>query len=351
MLVGVNYPWFDYGWDFGFGPPAWRGARTTPRWYPEIDRHLTHLHDLGVRIVRWFVLADGLTYGTGGQAPALDLASAAWHFDPPPVGLDVLDHFHELVQRFAAFNAAHQDPITLLPVLIDFHFCGPGIPILEPDPADPQGNVSNPDWIKQGRAEAIADAAKRQTFLDAVLEPLLQISQQNAEAVYAWELINEPDWVTNAWHPGHHRNDQPIDVDAMKDFLADGIERVQRAGFKATVGFALVETLLASGITAEVNQFHHYPGGTRVLPPQLFDPRFPAIVGEFATATNDVWPELGIQGQTILNRLRRADAQGYPAAIAWSFLANDRHTSWSRAVERDVVAFTRQQAGPLPSHS
>ena len=114
------------------------------------------------------------------------------------------------------------------------------------------------------------------------------------------------------------------------------------AGFRATIGFALVETLLASGITVDVNQFHHYPGGTRMLPPQLFDGQLAAIVGEFATAANDVWPELGIHGQSVLNRLRRAQALGYPLTIAWSFLARDRRTSWSRAVERDVVAFARQ---------
>ena len=44
MQVGVNYPWFDYGWDFGLGPPAWRGGRQTPRWFDKVDEHLTHLH-------------------------------------------------------------------------------------------------------------------------------------------------------------------------------------------------------------------------------------------------------------------------------------------------------------------
>jgi len=37
MEVGVNYPWFDYGWDFGLAPPGWRGGQADPRWYAEID--------------------------------------------------------------------------------------------------------------------------------------------------------------------------------------------------------------------------------------------------------------------------------------------------------------------------
>jgi hypothetical protein len=346
MDVGVNYPWFDYGWDFGLGPPEWRGTQTVPRWFAEIDSHLTHLHDLGIRVLRWFVLADGLTYGTGAQAPAIDSASATWRFDPPPIGPDILDHFQELLRRVEAFNSARPEPLQILPVLIDFYFCDPGIPILKSDPADPHGTVPDYDWVKQGRAEAIADPAKQRIFLDAVLDPLLHVSRQNAGAIYAWELINEPDWVTNTWHP-NRRNNHPIGRDAMQQFLTDGINRIARAGFKATVGFALVETLVASGITANLNQFHHYPGGTRVLPPQLFDPQSPAIVGEFATAVNDIWPELGMHGQNVLYRLRRAQELGYPAAIAWSFRARDRHTSWSRAVERDVLVFTGQHSPRL----
>ena len=69
MQVGVNYPWFDYGWDFGLGPPAWRAGRSTPGWYAEIDDHLRLFQSLGISVVRWFILADGLTYGVEGAAP------------------------------------------------------------------------------------------------------------------------------------------------------------------------------------------------------------------------------------------------------------------------------------------
>ena len=84
MQVGVNYPWFDYGWDFGLGPPAWRGGRSTPGWYAEIDNHLRLFQRLGISVVRWFILADGLTYGVGDAAPVPDrIARGGWRFDPP----------------------------------------------------------------------------------------------------------------------------------------------------------------------------------------------------------------------------------------------------------------------------
>jgi hypothetical protein len=348
MQVGVNYPWLDYGWDFGLGPPTWRGVRTTPRWYDEIPGHLEHFHDLGIRVVRWFTLADGLTYGTGPEAPRLESGpGSGWRFDPPPLGADVLKHFDALLERFAAFNAGRDDPVRLLPVLIDFHFCDPGAPILKPDPADPLVSIPDLDWIKQGRADAIVDAVKRRRFLDLVLDPLLQVSQENPDVIYAWELINEPDWITNTWHPDR-RNDHPVSMPAMRAFLEEGKERIRGAGFNPTIGFALLSTLLASGITAEINQFHHYPGGARELPRHTFDRRFPAIVGEFATAVTDTWPDLASNRQTVLHRLRRAGTQGYPLAIAWSFLAQDRHTSWSPDVERDLVTFAQEQPGPAP---
>ncbi|HEX2454398.1 MAG TPA: hypothetical protein VHI99_11915 [Vicinamibacterales bacterium] len=342
MHVGVNYPWFDYGWDFGPAPPGWRGSLTAPGWTVEIDRHLQHLHDLGISVVRWFVLADGLAYGTGPDAPTLD-SSGEWRFDPAPLDATVLDDFGELLRRFADFNAGVQRSIRLLPVLIDFHFCNPGaLRVLKPDPSDPSKVIQDTDWVKQGRADAIADADKRRTFLDEVLDPFLQVSQNHADVIYAWESINEPEWITNGWHPDG-RDDHPIDERFMRAFLDESTTRIRRAGFRPTIGFALLDTLRDSGITTEINQFHHYPGGSIKLPRQTFDPRFPAIIGEFATASNDIWPDLG-ERQTVLDRLQRAAAKGYPIAMPWAFRTQDRHTSWTAAVEDDIRTFTAEQA-------
>jgi hypothetical protein len=73
----------------------------------------------------------------------------------------------------------------------------------------------------------------------------------------------------------------------------------------------------------------------------VFDPQYPGIVGEFASAPSDRWPELQENDQSVLNRLRLADAQGYPLAIPWSFLATDDHTSWTSDTERNVECFTQ----------
>jgi len=347
MRVGINYPWFDYGWDFGLGPPAWRGSRTIPRWYDEIDGHLTLFHDLGLRVVRWFILADGLTYGSGDEAPRPDPdRPGQWRFNPPRLGADHLAHFRELLVRFSRLSADIETPVQLLPVLIDFGFCEPGKrPISLPDPADPMRTVEDPGWVKCGRADVLVDSSKRTRFFDGVLEPLLAISQEHRDVLYAWELINEPDWITNGWHPDR-RNDHPVGEASMKAFLEDGKQRIRRAGFKPTIGFSLLATLERSRITAEINQFHHYPAGARRLAPHTFSAEFPAIVGEFATAETDRWPELADADQSVLARLRRIEALGYPLALPWSFHTKDTHTLWSPAVEQQVRAFTSAPRPP-----
>jgi hypothetical protein len=338
MRVGVNYPWLDYGWDFGLGPPAWRGNRTAPRWFDQVDEHLDRLRGLGISVVRWFILCDGLTYGTDDDAPRPDSA-ADWRFEPPALGQDFIDHFEELLRRFA--GTARAEPLQLLPVLVDFHFCEPGVrPVEEVDPFRPLETRADPGWVKQGRADAIRDPGKRSRFLTAVLDPLLRVSARHRDVIYAWELINEPDWITEGWHP-HPSANLPIPERAMREFLEDGKQRIRGAGFKPTIGFASVDTLRRSGVTAEINQFHYYPDGRTRLEVHAFDPRFPGIIGEFATSTADVWPDLTGGLQSVAHRLRLAAERGYPLAIPWSFLAEDRHTVWSASVEQDVRVFTQ----------
>lgn len=349
MQVGVNYPWFDYGWDFGVAPPGWRGQHARPRWFDAIDAHLVSFHALGLRVVRWFILADGLTYGSGAVAPKPDPdRPGQWRFNPPVLSDDCRAHFAELLGRFSALNARLDAPMRLLPVLVDFHFCHPGVrPVDMRDPADPLRLVKDPGWVKGGRADVLVDAGKRTLFFDRVLEPLLHLSKGHRDVLYAWEIVNEPDWVTNGWHPDRRRR-HPVDEAAMIAFLQEGERRIRAAGFKPTIGFAMLDTLRRSGVTAEINQFHHYPGGARPLTPHVFSPEFPGIVGEFATAATDVWPDLGRADQGVLARLRRIEALGYPLALPWAFRTHDTHTAWSLEVEQDIRKFTGAPAPDAP---
>ena len=342
MRVGVNYPWFDYGWDFGIAPPHWRQERS-PRWFSEVDAHLGHFQRLGITVVRWFVLGDGLTYGSGDDAPHRNAASQEeWRFDAPVLDGDFLDHFSELLRRFANMNKTARSPIQLLPVLVDFHFLEAGIePVERSDPSHSEASVPDPAWVKQGRSDAVVQPSIRSRFLDGVLAPLLDISGSHRDVIYAWELINEPEWVTNGWHPDGQM-DHPVDEYDMRAFLDEAQDRVRIAGFSPTVGFASIDTPRRAGITMDINQFHHYPGGRRRLARHRFEGAFPTILGEFATAPSDVWPDLPADAQSVFDRLRLIEDRGYSLAMPWSFRGTDQHTTWSDA---DVVRFMTREGG------
>jgi hypothetical protein len=332
MDVGVNYPWFSYGWDFGPAPPGWRGG-DDPAWVPHIGQHMQRLAAIGVSVIRWFILGDGLSYGTGPGAPQPDRSAApggaGWRFDPPALTSEFQEHFEALLQSFAAWSTGPH-PVRLLPVLVDYTFCEPGV-----RPAGDEG------WVKGGRVQAITTGRRR--FIEQVLWPLLRLSSGYRDAIYAWDVCNEPEWVTNGWHPD--RGDgHPVDESDMRAFLEDSMSAIRQAGFTSTVGFNMIETIHQTGLYADVNQFHHYTDGSRCLERSPFDPRYPGIIGEFATsAAEDTWPELTQRSQRVLERLKLAKSQGYALALPWSFQAADRHTSWTPQVENDIGCFTRGQ--------
>lgn len=351
MDVGVNYPWFDYGWDFGDSPPTYRGTNP-PRWLATIDTDLQRFRQIGISVVRWFILADGLNYGSGANAPHPDTNPqriGQWRFDDPPaINPNLLAHFEQLLERFERANHGVGRAIKLLPVLVDFHLCQTGIWAAgREDPALIQ-TVPNADWVKQGRADIINDASKRVRFFDRAFEPLLSVSRTHRSVIYAWDIFNEPEWVTNGWHPHRQMNGQlPIAEAAMRQFIEEAIRRIRASGLKVTVGFNRIETIQQTRIFCDYNQFHYYASGTRRLPTHRFDPRYPGIIGEFATHTSsDIWPDLPASEQHVLCRLRWAARQGYPLVIPWSFRQRDTHTLWNSDVEQDIECFVLRRNCP-----
>ena len=378
MDVGVNYPWYSYGYDFGEAPPNWRKTPKVPDWDTEINFDLKYLQDLGISVVRWFILADGLTYGSNQDAPTKgrsQLGSTRWRFNPPALSQLFREDFQCLLEAFARANfQAPQRPIKLLPVLIDYKFCQDGDVVCDAN--------HNPivGWVKRGRADVVIDKTKRSTFFDNVLEPLLKDSKVYKNIIYAWDIFNEPEWVTGGWHPKYFRPlcpiDQqilcPVDQTDMAKFLKEGIERVSKRGFEATVGFATINTIykvkdnqsknnVFTGIFAGLNQFHHYQETTwteqrlaSLNPPPTPTgsgkcPQWPAMfIGEFATLPDkDIWPELKWTGQSVLNRLGLIRDMGYPLALAWRYKTKkddvDKHGAWSTQVADDIECFLRRK--------
>ena len=344
MEVGVNYPWFDYGWDFGSPPDGWRGGED-PAWVGHIDTDLGLFGRIGISVVRWFILGDGLTYGTDSDAPQFDPVTGQWRFDPPDLSKEFLRNFETLLQKLLNLNGKSSRPMLLLPVFIDYKFCEPGV-FAGSFSSEPESAPASP-WVKSGRAQAISDSTKRLQFLQRALQPLLELAA-NAyrNTIYAWDIINEPEWVTNSWNPDAQKTN-PIDEFAMTSFIEQSKSLIRSFGFKPTIGFNAMETIQRSGITAEINQFHFYsdpdPERQRKLEKSPFSPEYPGIIGEFATSpSQDYWPDLEPHPQSVFNRLRFARNQNYGLALPWSFQGKrhpDSHSNWCTQVEQEIECF------------
>jgi hypothetical protein len=306
MQVGINYAWKNYGWDFG--PPPMKDDGTPwgrrAAWGDVIDADLVGFRRLGLQAVRWFILGDGITYGVGEERPRVD-AEGLWRMgEPPPLTPEFEEDFRFLLER------CHAAGIQLVPSLVDFHFCFPGVVL-----------PGTSRYIKGGRGGLLEEPARRRLFLDRVLGPLLGLSAAYRDVIYAWELMNEPEWCTRppGVSPQLFELQRTVVRDDMRNFLREGVGRINAAGFRSTVGFAHYDTLKewdSVGLGITLHQFHWY-GGYRRLPRHVYHPGWPAIVGEIATATHRPWAELD-QAQDIESRLRLIERRGYPAVFLWS---------------------------------
>lgn len=317
MQVGINYAWKNYGWDFGLPPQKNSGSNWGARaaWQPTIEKELAEFVEIGFFCVRWFLLGDGTTYGVGAERPHLDpRGNGQWRFDSPP---KISDEFLEDFARL--LRACEAAGIQLLPSLVDFHLCFPGITIPGSD-----------GIVKSGRQDVLIDPHKRAQFFDGVLRPLLRVAAEHRKSIYAFEVMNEPEWCTRL--PGVAGDllspNKTVPLADMRAFLSEGASIINEAGFLSTVGFAMHPTLHlwdSPGLGLTLHQFHFY-AEPQLIPPHNFDPRWPVIVGEFATAPHRPWPDLG-GAQDVVSRLRHIEAKGYPAAFLWSANREEEHSA------------------------
>ena len=338
--VGINYPWVNYDWDFGEPP---RGSDGKPwgvraAWKAQLAADLKSFRDLGIFAVRWWILGSGLAYGTGGEAPSR--GPSGWTVPAvPALPQAVVDDFSAAMRVFREAN------MRLVPVFTDFHM------FLDA----PASSGTGAGFVKGGRQQLIADATKRPLFLQRALKPLLAAAQGFAAHIYAFEVVNEPEWCVRNPGSGVPRASSPtVDLAAMLAFLRDAVAMINGAGFKSTVGFAhrnTVEAWRSIELEVQIHQFHYY-GDPATIPLHTFNPNRPLVVGEFASALHKGWPELAAlersdPGHIVLNRLKHLAGKGYPAAFIWSAERKPSTepgqppvVAWMPATQRDIKTFT-----------
>jgi len=371
--IGVNYPWGEYGWDFGLH--TW-GRRP---WTKTIASALNEFKDLKIRVVRWFILADGMCYGTGAQAPKWNKQKKYWECTPPgKISIKpIVEDFKLLLEEFQKVA-----PIQLLPSLIDFHWLFPGKPAID--------SANNPvsGFIKGGRYDVLLNSDKRKKFLDTVLDELLECSVKYKDSIFAWEIINEPEWMMQGHQNPNHwtlyqwpfdnkpKDDADrkktekiiaafqhpqlgIDYDpaskqwpekipawqipdkVMEEFVKDASQRIKGKSFMATVGSKTGSDLrwlkFWKKCGVDLFQFHDYQDkkgkATVALAKGNLDKNglSPCIIGEFPTrwGKRRTWYGASLSDEKVTESfIRDAKTNKWPLILPWGRFSKDPETNW-----------------------
>jgi len=395
MRLGLNLPWIDCGHDFGQRPPPWNGGPRPPqRDWAALGRELGQWRrELGVEVVRFWVLAAGVNYpvgvdprdhlslaplspedallGRGGRWLRGALIRATWRESQRFV-LDSTTRLPPLPESFLAdfealFRVAAEAGVKLMPSLCSFELF---------HPLESQG----PDVFSRGRGALVFgndgdDSEQIERFFDATLEPLLDVAARHRDALEAFEVINEPDWSVEGGplHGRFHGRSlrimpKTVSAPMMARFLERGVARIIARGLRSTIGFklanpkwlpkALHARLAELGAAGDyVHQVHHYPSLYEPwrLRRHTGLPIRPCIVGEMPTRQAKA---LGVSHGWWRERLgdlsRAADADaflerrleicvelGYPMALLWAAKSGDEMTAWGPRERAQVGRFAQ----------
>jgi hypothetical protein len=284
FTIGANLPWIAYGGDFGAN--AWRPAGGLHTRTDDLKRALDRTAVTGVRRIRWFMLCDGragIRFAAGGA----------------PLGLD--DSFYADVD--AALAAARECGIEIMFVLLDFLWCRP---------AQSVAGVQ-----LGGRAEVLRDESQRAALLERVVTPILERYGLDPQ-IFAWDIINEPEWMTCGLGARRRRSCVPLDM--MQAFVREAATLVHHyTNHAVTLGSASAHWLEAwRHLGLDFYQAHWYEHLERrsslARPVRELGLDRPVLLGEFPSR---------LPSMEVRRILDTARAAGYAGGFFWSVLADD----------------------------
>jgi len=304
FVVGANLPWVGYGTDFGAS--AWYpdgGLARRPEAIEVLDRTFATLAQDGLTIARVFLLCDlrsGVHFDGGGTPSGLDAAV--------------------IPDLTALIDSARRHGIGLMPVLLDFHLCGP-VEIVR-------------DVQLGGRSQLISDEDAATALVERVIGPIADTFGGD-ETIVAWDVMNEPEWCLRG---GLFSPRNTVKMRAMQRFLDMAARRIRAVAHQpVTVGSAGTWKLeLVRPLDLDFHQVHWYdrfgwPALTRPVSELELGTR-PVILGEFSGRSARL-PEV----------LDAAKSAGYEGAMVWSVLSEDEYSAYPPEIAEWV-----RSAGPSP---
>lgn len=291
FLVGVNYPYYHYGNDFGANAWGSYGIHD-PGTYAQIESDFAALSAAGVRLVRWFVFADaraGVTFDMAGT----------------PTGVDA----YLFADLDALLSIAEQHGIRLDLVLFDF--------TLMQEPTVDRGVQIG------GHAAVINTLAGQRALLSRVLEPVFE-RYRSRQTVLSWEVMNEPDWVVTGVGKLDAHVPEPASLPSFRGFVAQVATAVhEQSNSLVTLGAASATSLHNwRDLGLDYYDVHYYDWMSRSPWTDLFDTTAgelnldrPVIVGEF--------PADGSRIAGLPGFLDTWIGDGYAGAWPWSYRGVD----------------------------
>jgi hypothetical protein len=289
FAVGLNYPWLNYGWDFGDTAWGHRGI-STPESRATVAADFARMRSKGAKVVRWFVMSDGRA------APEFDSRGMVTGFD---------NFFY--ADMDAALEIAAANGIKLVLVLFDLKLL---------DAANVVNGVQT-----GGRDGLIRSPEATRSLFDLALIPLFK-RYGASPTILAWEIINESEWRIS-------RND--VSFSQMYGFARQVAGLVHtHTSQMVTLGSAK-STMVAQwkGAGLDFYQYHYYDNmGTLFVP---FNIRYsdmgldkPCVLGEFSTTSS----------RSVETHLNTMLNNGFAGAWAWSYRAGDGRSDFNSVADR-----------------
>lgn len=334
FLLGANYPWLNYGNDFGSN--AW-GAYGVAANATTVTSQFTSMAEDGVHVARWWVFGDGR-------------AGIVTDSNGVPTGIN--SYVYGDLDR--ALQIAEASGIYLDLVLFDFGLL---------DAKETLNGVQ-----MGGRTSWIANSAHRTALIDNVVTPLLQRYGAN-DRIMMWEIMNEPEWaISDLPDPAVNAGIVPATMAQFWSFASKISAAVHaNTGAYVTLGSACLKwnkvwtNAFADKkglprLNLDVYQTHYYawmdPWSVN-NDPDLGTTAFSPRVQKYADLGLDrpmIVGELDLDAAAVLDDIY---ANGYAGAWPWSFWGGDGFTiDWTvfSAWERKHAASVRIDGGaPTPT--
>jgi len=262
----------------------------------------------GVKVLRWFVFADGRA------APDFDEQDFV-------TGLDakLFADFDALLRLARAYN------FKLTPVLFDYLLCG-------------KSQTLNGVQL-YGHSRLATDPARTASLVTNALEPFLARYATAPEILY-WEIINEPEWCLSdlpfppdVRRPSEIPPDGAVTTAQMQMFVCSIADAIHAYGGQSTIGRASYYRFpdVFADVGRDVQQFHIYncPTDLDNCPNDLDAGKpLPAcdacLMGEFPSRCCE--SQSSTSPTNVRDYLERACANKYAGALAWSWRGRDKRS-------------------------